>query len=138
MSMRKVPELNLFDYLEETRGKKTVFSKSLFEGLKDYGFIVLTGHPISEELLERSYELSKELFLMTEDQKKSYSMPDNGHQRGYTPFGVEHAKDSKVADLKEFWHVGREGLEGLSNFWPEEKDLCRTLFSFGSSWFVSS
>jgi isopenicillin N synthase-like dioxygenase len=125
MSIRKVPELNLYDYLleeanEEAKGKKSEFSKSLFEGLKDYGFIVLTGHPISTELLDRSYELSKKLFAMSEEQKKSYSIPENGHQRGYTPFGVEHAKDSKVADLKEFWHVGREGLDELKNFWPSE------------------
>ena len=28
--------------------------------------------------------------------------------RGYTPFKTETAKDSLIADLKEFWHVGRE------------------------------
>jgi len=120
MSIRKVPELNLFDYLEESRGQKEAFSKALYEGLKDYGFIVLTGHPVSTDLLDKSYELSKKLFELSAEKKKSYSMPDNGHQRGYTPFGVEHAKDSKVADLKEFWHIGRQGLDGLDNFWPKE------------------
>ena len=55
------------------------------------------------------------------DVKKKHSMPDNGFQRGYTPFGTEHAKDSNVADLKEFWHVGREGYEGLDNYWLEDE-----------------
>ena len=131
MSNRKVPELNLYDYLLEgaepaespstsKKLKQKEFSKALFEGLKDYGFIVLTGHPVSTSLIDRSYALSKKLFSMSEEKKKSYSMPENGHQRGYTPFGVEHAKDSKVADLKEFWHIGREGLDDLENFWPGE------------------
>src|ERR1043165_6640392 len=31
-----------------------------------------------------------------------------GGQRGYTPFGVEAAKGSPRADLKEFWHLGRD------------------------------
>ena len=117
---RKVPELNLFDYLMENSDKKTKFSQSLFEGLKDYGFIVLTGHPISTELLDKSYELSKKLFSLDVNTKKNYSMPENGHQRGYTPFGTEHAKNNKVADLKEFWHIGREGMGELENFWPSE------------------
>ena len=29
-------------------------------------------------------------------------------QRGYTSFGKEHAKQSKVADLKEFFQIGQE------------------------------
>src|SRR5574337_958556 len=32
----------------------------------------------------------------------------SGRARGYTPFKVETAKDSQYADLKEFWHIGRE------------------------------
>lgn len=130
---RKVPELNLYDYMEGESAKKTEFIEKLFEGLKDYGFIVLTGHPISEDLLNQSYKMSEELFELSEETKKGYSMPENGFQRGYTPFGVEHAKDSKIADLKEFWHVGREGDKDLENFWPAEvgefKDTVYSLFS---------
>ena len=62
-------------------------------------------------------------------------MPDNGHQRGYTPFAVEHAKNSKIADLKEFWHIGREpdtpgfnSSTSLKNFWPSELDGFKKTF----------
>ena len=47
--------------------------------------------------------------------------------RGYTPFGREHAKDSKFPDLKEFWHIGRELSPNHkytefypNNVWPSE------------------
>lgn len=123
MSERKVPELNLYDYIEGSESLRESFVYQLFEGLKDYGFIVLTGHTISEELLNDSYEASQKLFSLSQETKEKYSMPKEGYQRGYTPFGVEHAKDSKIADLKEFWHVGREGYKGLENFWPEEENL---------------
>lgn len=119
---RKVPELNLYDYLGSDEAKKKSFIDQLFYGLKEYGFICLTGHHISEELLDKAYQDSEALFSMSEEKKKSYSMPENGFQRGYTPFGTEHAKDSKVADLKEFWHVGREGYKDLENFWPQESE----------------
>ena len=47
--------------------------------------------------------------------------------RGYTPFGIETAKDSRYPDLKEFWHVGREIPRDSKyadvmapNLWPAE------------------
>lgn len=121
--VRKVPELNLYDYLGDDPLKKKAFIDTLFYALKEYGFIVLTGHHISEELLDEAYSLSTSLFALPENTKKNHSMPENGFQRGYTPFGTEHAKDSKVADLKEFWHIGREGYDGLSNYWVEDEKV---------------
>ncbi|MDH4001721.1 MAG: isopenicillin N synthase family oxygenase, partial [Xanthomonadales bacterium] len=40
-----------------------------------------------------------------------------GGQRGYTPFGIEQARDQTIPDLKEFWHTGRE--IGADNPWPD-------------------
>jgi isopenicillin N synthase-like dioxygenase len=52
--------------------------------------------------------------------------PRGGGQRGYTPFGTEHAKDNPHMDLKEFYHVGREVSDDHpfakyypKNMWPE-------------------
>ena len=46
-------------------------------------------------------------------------------QRGYTPSGIEHAKDNPEPDLKEFWQTGRTlakdnplANEFPQNFWP--------------------
>jgi isopenicillin N synthase-like dioxygenase len=54
-------------------------------------------------------------------------VPGGGGARGYTPFGIETAKDSRYPDLKEFWHVGREIPRDSkyadvmpANLWPEE------------------
>lgn len=56
-----------------------------------------------------------------------YHVPDSGGARGYTPYKVETAKDSQHADLKEFWHIGREiprtsRFAGVMppNLWPSE------------------
>ena len=45
---------------------------------------------------------------------------------GFTPFGVEHARDQQAPDRKEFFHVGRELPAGHAlhsvypeNSWPE-------------------
>ncbi len=127
-TIRKVPELNINSYINGSSSEQSVFSESLFKGLKEYGFIILTGHPIEESLLDEAYDYSEKLFNLSAEVKNKYSLHDNGFQRGYTPFGTEHAKDSKVADLKEFWHIGRTLAadhkaydESLKNIWPDEE-----------------
>ncbi|MCB9073280.1 MAG: isopenicillin N synthase family oxygenase [Bdellovibrionaceae bacterium] len=125
--MSQVLELSLAAYTQGNESEKQKFIADLYRGLKDLGFIVLVDHPISEDLLKKAYALSEEFFNLPADIKKKYSLFDNGFQRGYTPFGTEHAKDSPVADLKEFWHVGRNlpadhQYENLypKNIWPVE------------------
>ena len=44
--------------------------------------------------------------------KEKYHDAPGGRQRGYTPFATENAKGQKAADLKEFWHTGRDLPEG--------------------------
>jgi len=127
MSENKVPELSLAAYTQGSAGDKSKFISDLYRGLTEYGFIVLVDHPISESLLKKAYALSEEFFKLPRDTKEKYALRDKGFQRGYTPFGTEHAKDSPVGDLKEFWHVGRNLAAGHAyeanypkNIWPAE------------------
>lgn len=122
--LAKVPELNLNDYLRGSSPLKQKFIQELYAGLRQFGFIILNDHTLDEDLLAHAYELSEKLFSLPENKKKSYISPSGAGQRGYTPFGTEHAKDSAYADLKEFWHIGREFAHDLNsyppNIWPEE------------------
>ncbi len=126
-SGRKVPELSLNSYIDGSPSDKQAFIAEFFNGLKDYGFIVLRDHPISDELLNRAYALVKKFYALPVETKTKYALKDKGFQRGYTPFAQENAKNSPVKDLKEFWHVGREltlghRYESLypANIWPVE------------------
>jgi isopenicillin N synthase-like dioxygenase len=49
---------------------------------------------------------------LDEATKQGYERADMFRQRGYTPYGVEHAKDNPEPDLKEFWQTGRTLPEG--------------------------
>lgn len=126
-NLRKVPELSLASFTSGDRTERARFIDQFFSGLKEYGFIVLKDHPIPTVLLDQAYRQIEELFALPVDSKMRYALKDNGFQRGYTPFGTEHAKDAAVMDLKEFWHVGRELPEGHrysavypKNIWPDE------------------
>src|SRR5690606_19486750 len=79
------------------------------------------------------YRLFESLFGLDDESKRKYERPETGRQRGYTSFGVEHAKGHEKADLKEFWHVGRELPAGHPlarrmprNEWPSEIEDFRT------------
>ena len=87
---------------------KSQFVTALGNGLEKFGFVAVTGHGISKWTLDRAYATARELFALPADVKARYETPENGRQRGYTSFGVEHAKDHAAPDLKEFWHIGRD------------------------------
>jgi isopenicillin N synthase-like dioxygenase len=126
---RQVPTLSLADYTQGAANDRQKFIDGLFTGIKDYGFIILKDHGVSAELLADAYEMLEEFYNLPIEAKNKYVSKHGGGQRGYTPFGKEHAKNSPVMDLKEFWHVGRELPEGHPmyqskryppNIWPTE------------------
>lgn len=127
-AIRKVPELSLMSFVNGTNNDKVKFTNDLFRGLKDYGFIVLVDHPIDNKLTAKAYDLIHEFFQLPVETKQKYVCKEGGGQRGYTAFGVEHAKNSQFPDLKEFWHVGRDALVDPvrfgkyfpENIWPSE------------------
>lgn len=107
----------------------------LGHSFEEYGFAVIRDHGIPQDLIDRAEVMSKRFFALPTETKKAYRIEGGGGARGYTPFGVETAKDAKVHDLKEFWHVGRELPAGhpLSEFmgpnvWPGEVDGFRETF----------
>jgi isopenicillin N synthase-like dioxygenase len=119
--MAGVPELSLRAYTDGNATERARFTDRLFSGLKEYGFVILRDHPIEVELLHRAYALSEQLFQLPLPVKESHISQAGGGQRGYTPFGKEHAKNSRYPDLKEFWHVGRDlpPEHRLKKFFPE-------------------
>ncbi|MFM8490076.1 MAG: 2-oxoglutarate and iron-dependent oxygenase domain-containing protein, partial [Bacteroidota bacterium] len=61
-----------------------------------------------KSLIEGFFNASKAFFALPVEVKKKYEIPGMAGQRGYTSFGKEHAKQSNVADLKEFYQIGQE------------------------------
>src|SRR3989338_10460397 len=133
-TLRKVPELSLLSFVNGTANDKAKFVDNLFVGLKDYGFIILTDHVVDDKICKAAYEKIHEFFQLDHATKMKYVCKEGGGQRGYTDFGVEHAKNNPYPDLKEFWHVGREVNEDHRffkfyprNVWPSEvKDFEKT------------
>ncbi len=98
------------------------FVQEMGKALQDIGFFALTGHGIDVDSISKSYEVADEFFKLPNEAKKRYEQAEIFRQRGFTPFGVEHAKDNIAPDLKEFWQTGRtiDDPNFPQNIWPTE------------------
>ena len=115
---RRIPLLDLSHYSKGTPQEKDAFVKAWGDGLKEFGFVSIINHGVDADLIARTYEDAARLFALSKAVKDQYEVPNGGGQRGYTSFGKEHAKNRKVGDLKEFWHVGNDAYG--PNVWPGE------------------
>ena len=112
---------------------RQAFVAEIGAAYREWGFCGISGHQIPASTIEGAYAAFKAFFALPDEVKRRYHLPGTGGARGYTPFGIETAKDSKYPDLKEFWHVGREIPRDSkyaevmpANVWPDEVPGFRT------------
>ena len=99
---KQIPELSFVDI--EKGDSNSI--KILSDALEDHGFFSITEHGLSNELVDKCYQLSKQFFDLEYEIKNKYSSVGSKGARGYTPKGIETAVGENVPDQKEFWHHG--------------------------------
>ncbi|MCJ1385481.1 hypothetical protein MMC17_008604 [Xylographa soralifera] len=110
----------------------------LAEACRDLGFVAITGHGVSSELLREAFDWSRKLFeLSHEDKMKAPHPASSVPHRGYSPPGLEkvYAKKlcdgddveisqgkslRKVKDFKESYEIGSEDNPSQPNIWLPE------------------
>ncbi|MEO7430490.1 MAG: 2-oxoglutarate and iron-dependent oxygenase domain-containing protein [Dokdonella sp.] len=119
----RIPTLDIRRYDSD----RDAFVADLGAAYREWGFAGIRGHGIAQDRIAGAYDAFQRFFALPADVKMRYHLQGSGGARGYTPFGVETAKDSKYPDLKEFWHVGREIPRDSTyadvmppNVWPVE------------------
>ncbi|MCJ7465450.1 MAG: isopenicillin N synthase family oxygenase [Maribacter sp.] len=105
--MSAIPSVDLEEFTSGDPKRKKKFIAEIGRAFGEIGFVALSGHYLSEQLVENLYGEIKKFFNLPQDVKDSYEISGIGGQRGYTSFGKEHAKGRKEGDLKEFWHFGQ-------------------------------
>ncbi len=124
----RIPTLDIRRYADPSSGgDRDAFVAELGAAYREWGFAGIRGHGIAQERIDAAYDVFRRFFALPAETKLKYHVKGGGGARGYTPFGVETAKDSKYPDLKEFWHVGREIARDsvyadvmAPNLWPDE------------------
>lgn len=103
---------------------------ALGNSFEETGFAVILNPPVpSDALLQRGYNLAREVFALPAETLRRYETPDNGRQTGYTSYGIEKAKGSDTTEHKHFWHARmelppdhpiRQHPKFVDNLFPEE------------------
>ncbi len=116
-----IPLLNLQEFTEGNSKEKDVFVQKLFVAFRDIGFVSIENHGIPDQKIDDFYAKAKAFFSLPEAEKLSCEIPGLAGQRGYTSFGKEHAKQSNVGDLKEFFQIGQtvDGPDEIKSEYPD-------------------
>jgi isopenicillin N synthase-like dioxygenase len=107
MSDRAIPVVDLSKFVNGNASDKQEFVQEIGKAFHEVGFVGVINHGVPQSIVDNFYNASKEFFSLPVDIKKSHEVSGLAGQRGYTSFGKEHAKQSQVADLKEFFQIGQ-------------------------------
>jgi len=104
---RAIPLVDLNKFVSGTEAERKEFVNELGHAFQEFGFVGVINHGIPKDLVARFYAESKAFFSQPVEVKEKYELKGLAGQRGYTSFGKEHAKQSNVGDLKEFFQIGQ-------------------------------
>ncbi len=119
--MTHIPSVDLADFLSDDPKRKAQFVAEIGDAYQEIGFVSLSNHFLSRELMNNLYHEVKAFFDLPAAVKAKYEIPGLAGQRGYVSFGKEHAKGQSKGDLKEFFHFGQEASPdaNLAQPYPE-------------------
>jgi len=107
MPTSAIPVVDLSQFVDGNADQRASFVQEIGSAFHEIGFVGVKNHGISPQLIDDFYTSAKSFFALDVDTKRKYEIEGLAGQRGYTSFGTEHAKQSKVADLKEFFQLGQ-------------------------------
>ena len=102
-----IPVVDLSQFTDGDAAERSAFVDQIGKAFHEVGFVGVVNHGIPKQLVDDFYAASKAFFALAEPVKRKYEIAGLAGQRGYTSFGKEHAKQSEVADLKEFYQFGQ-------------------------------
>jgi isopenicillin N synthase-like dioxygenase len=114
-----IPSLDLADFTSGDATRKAQFVADLGSAFNNIGFVAIKNHGLSQAQTEQLYDVVKRFFFAEDTLKQQYAIPGIAGQRGYIGKGRETAKGFKVADLKEFYHIGQVHRPDGDPVWEE-------------------
>ena len=124
--MRSIPVVDLRAFTHGDAASQDDFVRRFGAGLAEFGFVTLDRHDVPAELIRRAFDVTARLFALPPEALQRCVVPESKGNRGYVAFGRERAVGARLADLKEFWHVGQETIRPEHaaiyerNVWPDD------------------
>ncbi|RDW63020.1 isopenicillin N synthase family dioxygenase [Aspergillus mulundensis] len=136
-----IPIIDFGPFLNGTPADKHAVAMAVVDAFKNSGFLYLKDHGIPPSVTSKVFKSSASFFGRSQDQKDTLGWTTPQANRGYVRTGreklstVDRQTDRTIPDMKETMEIGREGVEGLPNRWPdhlddEGKDFKETMLEF--------
>ena len=125
---RTIPLMDLSTFVHGNADQRNAFASELGKAFHEVGFVGIINHGIPKSLVDDFYANAKKFFALDVATKRQYEVSGLAGQRGYTSFGKEHAKQAKVADLKEFFQIGQTVTDGdpVKSQYPDNAQTAET------------
>ena len=81
-------------------------ANAIYKAATDHGFFYISGHGISQDLLDQAFAVSRDFFALPAQSKQSVAV--GTHQRGWMAQGMSHLAGAATHDLKEVFFWGTE------------------------------
>ncbi|WP_026995328.1 isopenicillin N synthase family dioxygenase [Flectobacillus major] len=118
----KIPSLDLADFTSGDTERKAKFVQDLGTAFNNIGFVAVKNHGLTDDLTHKLYDVVQKFFYSSDELKQQYAIEGIAGQRGYIGKGKETAKGFKVADLKEFYHIGQPKVDDGDPIWAQYPD----------------
>ena len=111
MTLASVPVIDIGPYLRGTREGKSSVAKAVNQACQDIGFLMITGHDIAPDLIDRVDAAARPFFALPLEQKMEVKQPAPHVTRGYSAVGKEGLSyslgEASPGDLKILHHRSR-------------------------------
>jgi isopenicillin N synthase-like dioxygenase len=119
-----VPIIDISGYFEGSVAEKLKIARQIDEACRNIGFLVITGHGVSSDLIERTQQVSRAFFDLPEAIKRRYVAADPKSNRGYFAEGTLAAANSTDAmtapDFRETFKMSREEVDHADPYYASE------------------
>ncbi|KUL89033.1 hypothetical protein ZTR_06022 [Talaromyces verruculosus] len=127
-----IPVIDFSLFLSGEPKAKQETASAILHAFRTSGFLYLSNAGVSPGTVQNVFAHSARFFDRPEEQKEALSWDTPESNRGYVRFGrekVTQSSDPEILrlrtanpDYKETMEIGREGVEGLPNKWPDRFD----------------
>nr|WP_319554358.1 2-oxoglutarate and iron-dependent oxygenase domain-containing protein [uncultured Vibrio sp.] len=113
-------------------------ARQIGEVCKNVGFFYVTNHGVASALVEKTYDMAKRFFELSEEEKNQLNVANSGETlRGYIPLYGENVDPENTRDVKEGFDYAKHEEQVSPFFGPNQmphqiadfKDICEKYHS---------